>query len=76
MPYELSDKCAPKSPFCPACAQIMRVAPRTSRFDDRPDPYTFECRACGVWYIEPALSAYRGTTSPEKREVYLEMARI
>jgi hypothetical protein len=29
----------------------------TSRFGDLPDLYTFECRACGVSHIEPALSA-------------------
>jgi hypothetical protein len=58
MPDELSDKCAPASPYCPACAQVMRLARITSRFDDLPDLYTFECpRACGVSHIEPALSA-------------------
>jgi hypothetical protein len=57
MPHELSDKCAPKSPHCPACAQIMRLARITSRFDDLPNLYTFECRACGLSHIEPALSA-------------------
>ena len=53
MPYELS----PISPHCPACAQVMRLARITSRFGDLPDLYTFECLACGVSHIEPALSA-------------------
>ena len=57
MPYEVSDKCAPASPRCAACAQVMRLARITSRFGDLPDLYTFECRACGVSHIEPALSA-------------------
>ena len=57
MPYELSEKCAPTSPHCPACAQVMRLARITSRFGDLPDLYTFECRTCGVSHIEPALSA-------------------
>ena len=57
MPHELSDRYAPASPHCPACAQIMRLARITSRFGDLPDLYTFECRACGVSHIEPALSA-------------------
>ena len=57
MPYELSDKCAPATPHCPSCAQVMRLARITSRFGDLPDLYTFECRACGVAHIEPALSA-------------------
>ena len=57
MSYKLSDKCAPASPHCPACAQVMRLARVTSRFGDLPDLYVFECRACGVSHIEPALSA-------------------
>jgi len=57
MSYERSNKSAPKSPLCPGCAQIMRLAGITSRFDDLPDLYTFECRGCGVSHIEPALSA-------------------
>ena len=42
----------PKAPLCPSCAQIMQHARVTSRFDDLPDLYTFECRACGVSHIE------------------------
>ena len=57
MPYQLSNKCPPTSPHCPACAQVMRLARITSRFGDLPDLYTFECKACGVSHIEPALSA-------------------
>ena len=43
---------SPKPPHCPSCAQIMRLARVTSRFDDLPDLYTFECLACGVSHIE------------------------
>ena len=32
----------------------MRLARITSRFDDLPDLYTFECSACGVLHIEEA----------------------
>lgn len=39
-------------PRCPSCAQPMRLAKRTPRFDGLPDVATFECRACGVWHIE------------------------
>ncbi len=56
MPHELAGKCAPASPHCPACGQVMRLARITSRFGDLPDLYTFECQACGVSHIEPALS--------------------
>jgi len=57
MLYELSNKCAPTSPHCPTCAQVMRLARITSRFSELPDLYTFECRACAVSHIEPSLSA-------------------
>jgi hypothetical protein len=43
---------SPKPPHCPSCAQIMQLARVTSRFDDLPDLFTFECRACGVAHIE------------------------
>ena len=70
MPYELSDKGAPTSPHCPACAQTMRLARITSRFGDLPDLYTFECRACGVSHIEAATFAATAQSRP------LIMARI
>jgi hypothetical protein len=54
MRYERSHEHAPKTPLCPSCAQIMRLAHLTSRFGDLPDLYTFECRACGVTHIEAA----------------------
>ena len=57
MSYQRSTQCAPKSPLCPSCGQIMRLAGITSRSDDLPDLYTFKCRSCGVSHIEPALSA-------------------
>jgi hypothetical protein len=53
MRYE-SPKCEPGPPHCPSCAQIMRLARITTRFDGLPELYTFECRACGVSHIEAA----------------------
>jgi RNase P subunit RPR2 len=44
----------PKRMLCPNCAQIMRLVRITSRFEDLPDLYTFECRTCGVSHIEAA----------------------
>jgi len=52
---ERSPKSAPKQPLCPSCAQIMPLARATSRFNDLPELYTFECRACGVSHIDSAL---------------------
>ena len=46
---------SPKPPLCPSCAQIMRLARITSRFDDLPDLHVFECRACGVSHVEAAI---------------------
>lgn len=59
MRHERSNKSAPKSPRCPGCAQVMRLAGITSRFDDLPDLYTFECRGCGESHIEPAPFAVK-----------------
>jgi hypothetical protein len=59
MPHERSNKSAPQSPRCPGCAQIMRLAGITSRFDDLPDLYTFECSGCGVSHIEAAPFAVK-----------------
>ena len=55
MRYERSNKYTPRTPLCPSCAQIMRVARITSRFGGLPDLYTFECRACGVSHIEAGV---------------------
>ena len=54
MQNQSSNKSEPKPPHCPGCAQIMRLAGITARFDDLPDLYTFECRGCGVSHIEAA----------------------
>jgi hypothetical protein len=53
MHYQHSNKNAPRLLLCPSCAQIMRLA-QASRFGDARDLRTFECRACGVSYIEAA----------------------
>jgi len=53
MRYELSNKNTPRLLLCPSCAQIMRLA-QASRFGDARDLRTYECRACGVSYIEAA----------------------
>jgi len=54
MRNEHFNKCASTPPRCPGCAQFMRLARITSRFDDLPDLYTFECQACDVSHIEAA----------------------
>jgi hypothetical protein len=54
MRNEQSNKKTPRLPRCPSCAQIMRFVRITSRFEELPDLYTFECRACGLSHIEAA----------------------
>ena len=61
--YESSNNCEPRPPHCPSCAQIMRLARITSRFDDLPDLYTFECQACDVSHIEAEPSAFLRPTT-------------
>jgi hypothetical protein len=41
-----------KTPLCPSCAQIIRLVRRTQRFGELRDVCTFECRDCGVSYVE------------------------
>ena len=54
MRREHSNKNTPRRPLCPSCAQIMQLVRATSRFEELPDLYMFECRACGLSHIETA----------------------
>jgi len=54
MRNEHSDKYTPRPPLCPSCAKTMRLARTTWRFENLPDRYTYECRACGLSYIDAA----------------------
>jgi hypothetical protein len=54
MRNEHSGKYAPRPPLCPSCAKTMRLARTTWRFENLPDRYTYECRACGLSYIDAA----------------------
>jgi hypothetical protein len=54
MPYQNSNQFESRTPRCPGCAQVMQLGRVTSRFDDLPDLYVFECRACAVSHIEAA----------------------
>ena len=65
MPNERS---TPKSPICLGCAQTMRLARITSRFEDLPDLYTFEFRSCGVSHIEAAPLAVKLDAADQSSE--------
>jgi hypothetical protein len=54
MHYQNSNQFVSRPPPCACCAQAMRLARITSRFDNLPDLYVFECRVCGVSHIEAA----------------------
>ena len=58
----------PKSPLCPGCAQTMRLARITSRFEDLPNLYAFECRSCGVSHIEAAPLAAKLDAADQSSE--------
>jgi hypothetical protein len=57
MGNEDSNECAPRSPLCPSCAQIMRLARITSRFGDLPHNFIFECRTCGLSLLDTIVAA-------------------
>jgi hypothetical protein len=40
------------SPHCPSCAQPMRLARKTRRFNGLPDLYIFECSTCEISHSE------------------------
>jgi hypothetical protein len=42
----------PATPHCSSCAQAMRLARKTRRFNGLPDLYVFECRTCEISHTE------------------------
>ena len=68
MRYQNSNQSVPKTPLCPSCAKIMRLAGITSRFDNLPDLYTFECRGCGVSHFEAAPLAVKLNAADQSSE--------
>ena len=59
----------------------MRLARITSRFDDLPDLYTFECSSCGLSHIEAApfavkLDSIEGNQLSEKASVATLFSRL
>ena len=63
-----NERPTPKSPLCPGCAQTMRLARITSRFEDLPDLYPFECSGCGVSHIEAAPLAVKLDAADQSSE--------
>jgi hypothetical protein len=52
MPNEKTNRSRPAPPHCPSCAQTMRLARKTRRFNGLPDLYIFECRMCQMSHTE------------------------
>lgn len=48
MPNEKTKRLKPPPPDCPSCAQSMRLARKTRRFNGLADLYTFECKRCDM----------------------------
>ena len=57
----------PPSPHCPSCAQLMRLARKTRRFNGLPDLYIFECRTCQMSHTEEG-------TPPSEVELKIEIS--
>jgi transposase-like protein len=66
MPKEktTSSKLAP--PHCPGCAQTMRLARKTRRFNGLRDLYVFECQKCDISRTEEG-------GAPSERESAVEI---
>ena len=52
MTNEKTSRSKPPPPHCPSCAQAMRLARKTRRFNGLPDLYVFECRPCQISHTE------------------------
>ena len=52
MRNDKTSRSRPAPPHCPSCAQVMRLARRTQRFNGLPDLYIFECQTCELSHTE------------------------
>ncbi len=66
MRNEKTSRSKPPSPHCPSCAQPMRLARKTRRFNSLPDLYIFECRTCEMSHTEEV-------TPPDETERKVEI---
>ena len=56
----------PAPPHCPSCAQTMRLARKTRRFNGLPDLYIFECRKCEMSHTAGRYAAKRNRSPRSK----------
>jgi hypothetical protein len=66
MRNDKTSRSRPAPPHCPSCAQVMRLARKTRRFNGLPDLYIFECRTCQMSHTEEG-------TPPSEAEVKTEI---
>ena len=66
MPNEKTSRSKQPSPYCPSCAQAMRLARQTRRYKGLVDLYTFECRKCDMSHTAEG-------TAPSEREPAVEI---
>src|SRR5262249_29103127 len=52
MRNDKTSRSSPAPPHCSSCAQAMRLARKTRRFNGLPDLYIFECRMCQISHTE------------------------
>jgi len=62
----------PVPPHCPSCAQAMRLARKTQRFNGLPDLYIFECRTCDMSHTEEGTSPSETKFKTEIGSWYLD----
>jgi hypothetical protein len=62
----------PASPHCPNCAQAMRLARKTRRFNGLPDLYVFECRTCDISHTEEGSPLTETELTTEIYSSYLD----
>jgi hypothetical protein len=66
MRNEKASRSRPAPPHCSRCAQAMRLARKTRRFNGLPDLYIFECQTCEVSHTEEG-------TPPSETELKTEI---
>jgi hypothetical protein len=62
----------PVPPHCPSCAQGMRLARKTRRFNGLPDLYIFECRVCDVSHTEEGAAPSEAKLKTEIGSWYVD----
>lgn len=72
MRNDKTSRSRPPPPRCPSCAQAMRLARKTRRFNGLPDLYIFECRMCQMSHTEEGTLPTQAELKTEIGSWYLD----